>query len=635
MPRSLAMVACLLLTPLLRAENSLGPGGEEPIREQEREHWSFRPLVRPAIPAIQDSTWVRNPIDAFVLYKLQEQSLQPMPEADRRTLIRRLCFDLIGLPPSPEQVEKFFSDRSPDAYDRLVERLLASPAYGERWAQHWLDLARYAETDGFEHDLRRPDAWKYRDWVINAFNTDLPFDEFVSLQLAGDEIRPDDPNALIATGFLLCGPDMPDINLQEERRHMVLNEITATVGSVFLGLQFGCAQCHNHKFDPISQADFYRLRSFFSNVDLFSKKPQGRVVRELDATAPASYLMIRGDFRRPGEPVEPAFPRIINYGDEAVPPPPPESQTTKRRTALAKWLTQPNQPLVTRVFVNRLWHYHFGKALVANTSDFGFLADEPVHVDLLDWLACELPRQGWSVKQMHRLIVTSAVYRSMSGPGSLETRPLWEALTAADPTNDWLGRRTPIRLDGESIRDAMLACSGQLSSITGGPGVMAPLPEEVRSTIRKDHWKTNDDPQQYSRRSIYLFVRRNLLFPMFSVFDKPDTVTSCSNRNASTTAPQALTLFNSELSLQLAHALAQRCIGATRTPAEAIRYCYEHTLSRAPDDEEFAAALSFLEQISGKTATPNLSPPAGVVSPESIAQLCLALFNTNEFVYID
>ncbi len=255
------------------AEDTTGEVPHRLVTTEERDHWAYRPIANPRPPDVRDERFAGHPIDRFVATALEKESVAAMPRAGRATLARRVFFDLTGLPPTPDELATFLEDRSDYAYAKLVERLLASPAYGEHWAGHWLDLARFAETDGFEHDLLRPNAWRYRDWVIEAFNRDVPFDEFVRLQLAGDILRPGDPQAAVATGFLLCGPDMPDLNLQDERRHQVLNEITATVGSVFLGLQVGCAQCHDHKYDPIRQRDFYRLRAFFENADIFRDHP--------------------------------------------------------------------------------------------------------------------------------------------------------------------------------------------------------------------------------------------------------------------------------------------------------------------------------------------------------------------------
>ena len=400
---------------------------EEPLGEFDREHWAFSPLVRPEVPAVRDKAWPTGSVDCFILARLESKGLRPQPPADRRTLLRRVTFDLTGLPPTPDDAAAFLADDSPQAYQRVVDRLLASPAYGERWGQHWLDLARFAETDGFEHDKVRPQAWRYRDWVIEALNRDLPVDEFIRLQIAGDELRPDDPQAAVATGFLLAGPDMPDLNLQEERRHMVLNEITSTVGAVFLGLQLGCAQCHDHKYDPISQADFYRLRAIFETAELFASQSAGRVVRE-SGLAPVSHLMVRGDFRRMGATVEPAFPRIVNAAGASIPPSAEGASCSGRRAALARWLTRPDHPSVTRVLANWIWQQHFGQGLCRTPSDFGLMGEEPSHPELLDWLATELVRDGWSMKQLHRLLVTSATYRQSSRPSAAD----WSAEQTRD-----------------------------------------------------------------------------------------------------------------------------------------------------------------------------------------------------------
>ncbi|MGH7200110.1 MAG: DUF1549 domain-containing protein, partial [Planctomycetaceae bacterium] len=516
MKTSVALLLAASLTWITAGSECLASElSEPPITDFDREHWSFRPVVRPEVPATDPifalrtpHSAFRTPIDAFILAKLQENDLRPMPEADKLTLLRRVTFDLTGLPPTLEEIAEFLADDRPDAYERLVDRLLASPAYGERWAQHWLDLARFAETDGFEHDHVRPNAWRYRDWVIEAFNSDMPYDEFVRLQLAGDELRPGDPAAAIATGFLLCGADMPDINSQIERRHNFLNDMTATVGSAFLALQIGCAQCHDHKYDPVSQADFYRLRAVFSNAELFGEHPiptpaqraererfeaernrrwteleqkiealedtvleraradendpdlrlrrselqarftdeerqrheeltaeldrvkkqqpppfpMGRVMRETSADADPNYLYLRGDWQRKGPELQPAYLRIANPSGATIPQPDPDAKTTGRRTALAEWLTRPDQPLTARVMVNRLWQRHFGRGLSATSSDFGLMGEEPAHLQLLDWLACEFMDNGWDVKQMVRLIVTSRTYRLSSQSNELLDR---------------------------------------------------------------------------------------------------------------------------------------------------------------------------------------------------------------------
>jgi hypothetical protein len=628
---------------------------EPPFLTEDRDHWAYRPLARPAVPRVQDEGWVQNPIDRFILAKLEAKGLAPMPPADRVTLIRRVTFDLTGLPPTPAEVEAFVNDSRADAYPLLIDRLLASPAHGERWAQHWLDLARFAETDGFEHDLVRPDAWKYRDWVIEALNQDLPFDQFARLQLAGDELEPDNSSAAIATGFCLSGPDMPDINLQEERRHVVLNELTSTVGAVFLGLQVGCAQCHDHKYDPISQADFYRLRAVFEPAVHFESKKSERFLREEGASHAASHLMVRGDFRRAGPEVVPAFPRVANLWDETIPPAAKEAATTGRRAALARWLTRSDHPLATRVIVNRIWQHHFGAGLSRSPSDFGVMGQEPTHPELLDWLATEFPRHGWSWKWMHRLMVMSATYRQASRPTSTgwtadeseQAASIWRRNVEADPQNELWGRMSRRRLEGEAIRDAMLVSADRLSDRRGGPGIMAPLPEELRNNLRKDQWTVAKDEVDHRKRSIYLFARRNLRFPLFEVFDRPDTNASCPQRVQSTTAPQSLTMLNSEFSLDLARHLAGAVLaGGEQKPAELIDACYRRTLGRAPQSEEIAAGVEFLETQAAKLksesrevgglALPVPAPDAmDAHRAAALTDLCLAMFNLNEFLYID
>jgi hypothetical protein len=607
---------------------------EAPITEADRQHWAFGPLVRPEVPQAADDTWSRTPIDRFILARLKRAGLVPLPEADRATLIRRLSFDLTGLPPTPEEIDAFIADTSPDAYEKLVDRLLSSRAYGERYAQHWLDLARFAETDGFEHDYVRQQAWKYRDWVIDALNRDLPYDEFVRLQIAGDLLRPGDESAAIATGFLLCGPDMPDLNLQDERRHVVLNEMTATVGSALLGLQLGCAACHDHKYDPISQADFYRLRAIFETAELFKHPQFGRVVQEKEGDNVVSHVMLRGDFRHPGPVIEAAFPRIANpmraaaSGDDAT--------AGSERLALAHWLTRADQPLGTRVIVNRLWQYHFGQGLVRTPSDFGLMGETPTHPELLDWLATELPRRDWSLKQMHRLMVTSAVYRQASRPDApgwtAEQKQtaikLWQRSHEGDPSNRLLSHMNRNRLEGEAIRDAMLSAADRLSDRRGGPGVMPPLPSELLATLLKNQWKESPDEEDNRRRSIYLFVRRNLRYPLFEVFDRPDTNASCPQRHRSTTAPQALWQFNSEFSLAAAQDLArfvERHAGPE--PQTQVDLIYRRTLGRSPTTKEKTEAEQFLRCLASKKANNG--------DGAALTALCLAMFNLNEFIYID
>lgn len=599
---------------------------EPPITKDDRAHWAFQPLAAPIVPRAGDTSWPRNSIDEFVLAALRDAGLDPSPEADRATLIRRATLDLTGLPPTPREVEEFVADNESDAFERVIDRLLASTAYGECWAQNWLDLARFAESDGFEHDHIRPDAWKYRDWVIEALNNDLPYGEFVRLQIAGDLVRPGDEWAAVATGFVLAGPDMPDINLEEERRHMVLNDITATVGSVFLGLQVGCAECHDHKYDPLSQADFYRLRAFFEPALRFDKHKFGRVLHEAGKQAKESVTFVseRGDFRRRGARVEPAYPRIAVAKTQSTAP--SADVSAPKRLALADWLADGDNYLATRVIANRLWQHHFGQGLVRTPSDFGLMGDAPSHPLLLDWLAAELVRRGGSLKQMHKLMLTSAAYRQASRP-AVDASPAalarWQAANEIDPENRLLWRASRLRLEGEVIRDSMLAAGDRLSPGKGGRGVMPELPDELTITLLKDQWKASPDEEDHRRRSIYIFARRNLRFPFFEAFDRPDTNASCAARTQTTIAPQALLLLNSDFSLSAARGLAEFVRAHAGTDhVQQIDLLYRCALGRAPTDLQLMRAQSFLDGLTGASADP-------------LALLCLAVFNSNEFVYID
>ncbi len=723
-----SMAITLALAALAVADDARVP--DKPITAEERDHWAFRPPRRVPMPAIGDRGWIRNPIDAFILAGLEANDLKPAPEADRPALLRRLSFDLTGLPPSPEEVEAFVGDRSADAYEKVADRLLASPQYGVRQAQHWLDLARYADTDGFEFDQARPNAWRFRDWVVNALNRDMPYDRFVRLQLAGDEIAPEDPSAFVATGFDRCYPDMVDLNDQRLRRQNALNDISETTGLVFLGLTIGCARCHDHKFDPIRQADFYRLQAFFAGsrfrddyplatperreayeraisawqdevarlqaailriekpvrdriapglpmgalddavaaynrpesvrtpaevavvYGLLSRDgrirpgdwprlldrtaanrrrelvmqldgvlkaaprslPTARGIDEAGPAAPPTYFLRRGELSARGPSVSPEVPAVLaSMARSAVLPIVPTAGSSGRRRALAEWLTRADHPLTTRVIVNRIWQYHFGRGLVGTSSDFGKMGDEPSHPELLDWLATELVARGWSLKAMHRLVVTSAAYRQSSRPRSPAERE-------ADPENRWLSGQNRRRLDGEAIRDAMLVASGRLNPALGGPGVFPTLPPELTKLSSKGAiWPVSPRIADRYRRSLYVFVRRNLRYPFFEAFDRPDTNASCPKRPVTTIAPQALSLLNSPLSSGAARALAEWLESRAGGSLDAkIEHAYLLALGRRPDEEEKSLARSF-------------SSTHGA----SFFDFCLALINLNEFVYID
>lgn len=609
------------------AEEQASTYSEPPLTETDRDHWAFRPVDRVPVPAVSDSAWPRNEIDHFVWSSLARRQLIPQPAPSAEILIRRLSFDLIGLPPSPEEIDAFASSTDEDAWRQLVERLLASPRYGERWAQHWLDLARFAETDGFEHDKVRPEAWKYRDWVIQALNADMPYDEFVRLQIAGDEIHPGDESAATATRFCLSGPDMPDINLLEERRHTLLNEIVGTVGETILGLQIGCAQCHDHQYDAISQADFYRLRAIFEPSVQLRRNVS---VSELQTQRPyerTSHLMIRGDFRRPGPQVSPGVLRVLTSGGRTFELPDADGESG-RRSRFARWLVDSSNPLTARVIVNRVWQHHFGIGLVSTPSDFGVMGSEPSHPQLLDWLAGFLVDNDWSLKQLHRHIVTSATYRQRSYlplNATDDERAVWKTALETDPQGIQLSRYKRRRLEGEAIRDAILASSGQLNLKAGGVGVRPPLPLELVGTLLKNQWNVTADPAEHTRRSIYLFARRNLRFPILEMFDRPSANASCGLRNVSTTAPQSLHLLNSKFTLTMAQEMSRMIAEREPDRTAQIQSAFRRSLGRHATDEELGEVL----QLWGGS----VSGASG--SAEPLTHLCLSLFNSNEFVFVD
>ncbi|MCO8124474.1 DUF1549 and DUF1553 domain-containing protein [Stieleria sp. TO1_6] len=578
----------------------------------DRDHWAYEPIQRPPLPATSDAGWSQNPIDRFILAELEDQSLRPTSEADKSTLLRRVCWDLTGLPPSLDQVNRYLADSHPDSYQRLVDSLMASPEYGKHLSQRWLDLARFAETDGFEHDKFRDQAWRYRDWVIRAMNQDFPYDEFVRWQLAGDQIAPDNDDAVLATAFCLSGPDMPDINSMDERRHVLLNEITSTVGSVLLSLQFGCAQCHDHKYDAISQADFYRLRSFFdSSIELVKNRSVNVLASYKEF--PRTHLMERGDWRSKGPLVAPAFPRVLNASGQSLP------DSVSPRRALAEWLTSPSHPLTARVIVNRIWQHHFGTGLSSTPSDFGVMGDSPSHPQLLDYLATELIQSDWSTKRIHRMIVSSNVYRTRSAPPADDGLRLdWQRAAEVDPENRLLSHFPRQRLDAEAIRDGLYAVSESINGEMEGPGVRPPLPPEMVKTLRTGQWTLTDDTTDYYRRSIYLFARRNLRYPFFATFDRPSADGPCSRRNESTTAVQSLTLLNSDIIMDAARRLATVVTASQADLGDQVNELYLRLYSRPADTAELQAATAFVQS-------------DGI----ALSDLCRAMLNSNEFLYVD
>ena len=709
--------------------------------------WAFQAPVKPPVPEVSDTAWSRSPVDAFIWAKLREKSLRPAPAADRRTFIRRASLDLHGLPPDPADVNNFVNDHAPDAYERLIDRLLASPRYGERWGRHWLDVVRYADTGGFETDMYYRKAWRYRDYVIQSFNADKPYDTFVKEQIAGDELWPDDlelaggyeipPTKLkhlearIGTGMYTIGPTYHEAALNGAQLHYEwLSDAVDTTGEAFLGLTLACSRCHDHKFDPLTQRDYHRMMAIFagseereipviSKMDLFGfksgypanlrveeykeaierieKRSRDRATREIEArfspeavqayevalkdrtpkqmelaalleqaltvaslrenasgkmfvpqytaqekddrerliyelgkaslearptfpsatvlahadVVPDVYMTSRGDFRPAGPKVSPGFPRVLggvhDLEESANGPFVPE-----RRRALALWLTSPDHPLTARVIVNRVWYWHFGRGIVGTPNDFGRQGEAPTHPELLDWLARNFVESGWSMKKLHRMIMLSNTYRMSSQSDESNFR--------IDPSNQYLWRMNRQRMDAEALRDSVLDVAGVLNLQMGGRPVIPPLTTEEKAVMwAPNQWPVSLDPMEHNRRSVYLYVKRSFPFPMFAIFDEPDTAVSCPRRDVTTVAPQALALLNSEFMERQARNLAARVQKTYPDDRDAwVRGAWQLALSRDPSPQEKEKALSFLDAASTK-----------------LDKLCLVLLNTSEFLSID
>ena len=472
--------------------------------------WAFEALVAPRPPATR-SQWAKGPIDAFILAELQKHGLQPGPEADRRTLIRRLSFDLVGLPPACDEIEQFLSDRSPNAYETLVDRLLASPHYGERWGRHWLDVAHYGDTHGYDKDKRRNNAWPYRDYVIASFNHDLPYGRFIREQVAGDVLAPGDPTGVIATGFIAAGPwdFVGHVELREgtidklKTRLLDRDDMVSTTISTFVSLTVHCARCHDHKFDPIPQSDYYRLQAVFAGVDRGDRPyPPRHMVYSVQPHAPRPIAVLRrGEVDQPGEAVGPGSLACVPGLSAAFNLPNPSDEGS-RRVALGTWLASPKNVLTWRSIANRLWHYHFGRGIVETPNDFGRNGAQPTHPELLDWLAATIRDNGQSLKGLHRQIVCSAAYRQASSENP--------AFAAIDADNRFLWRQNRRRLDAEAVRDSVLTVSGALDTRMGGPGFEAFSFKDDHSPIYDHSDPAKIDSPQVNRRAIYRFIVRSV-----------------------------------------------------------------------------------------------------------------------------
>jgi mono/diheme cytochrome c family protein len=626
------------------------------ITSEDREYWAFQPILRPSVPdadALQGSetTGARetNAIDAFLLHRLAKEQLAYNRPATRRELIRRAYFDLVGLPPSPSEVDAFVADESPEAYEDLLDRLLASPQYGERWGRHWLDLVRFAQSNGYERDDEKPLAWRYRDYVIRAFNEDKPYDQFVREQLAGDELDEITDDSITATAFYRLGvwDDEPDDRRQAEFDG--LDDMVSTVGSAFLGLTLGCARCHDHKFDPVPQEDYYSMVAFLRNVKYYEKprKPEEDqtifaalpasgehtlAVRESGAKAPPTHVLIRGNAATPGDEVQPRFLRVLCESDAAatpdVPEPGPDQKTSGRRRILADWIASPKNPLTARVIVNRLWKHHFGRGIVASPSDFGQTGRPPSHPELLDYLATELIEGRWHLKRMHKMIMLSAAYRQ----SSRAENPHGQSI---DPGNSLLWRQNLRRLEAEAIRDSILATSGNLNPEMGGRGIFPELPPEVLATQSRPGagWGNSDAPQR-ARRSVYVFVKRTLGVPFLETLDFPTPDKPQPTRPTTTIAPQALILLNSRFMDRQAGVFADRLLQEAGSAAsDKVDHAYRLALQRGPTDDERKTLLDFLQRQG--TAWRQIVDDEEQAGRAALQSLCLLVLNLNEFVYID
>ena len=735
--------------------------GREKWAYKPEDVWAFQPIKRPVLPAARS----RNPIDSFLLEKMRAKGVTPAPEADRVTLIRRASFDLIGLPPAPEEVDRFRRDSSPDAFHKVVERLLASPRYGERWGRHWLDVARYADSDGYSNDYERPNAWRYRDYVIRSFNQDKRYDRFILEQIAGDQLDPANPENLIATGFLRMGPwEHTGMSVAAVTRQLFLDDVTHNTAAAFLGLTMGCARCHDHKFDPIPTRDYYRLQAVFADtmfdqrsapfspvenltgfaegkarldglirrtekkIEEFREKVRQSLVKkhavksaaELPAETlreglrskegltqeehehekaytkrlelykrslerynalaysvtstkqdkapqPETFILIGGNLRSAGEKVEPGFPDLLKKGETPAllrPEVPP-------RLALARWIASPANPLTARVIVNRIWHYHFGKGLVATPNNFGKMGKRPAHPELLDWLASYFMDHGWSINAMHRLIMLSSAYQRAS------THPAAAEVSALDPENQLFAFFEPRRLEAEALRDSMLAVSGELSPDAGGPGTFPEINEDVANQPRHimgtigPAYQPSPVRRDRNRRTIYTFQKRSLLDPMVEVYNGPSLDESCERRQATTVPTQVFALFNSRFAYDMALAFGARLANLSADPRAQIDHAFRLAYNRVPSEPERARLLQHLKQMADhhrrfppparqrrqalvRSITSeltgrrfdlaeeddpveyeeNLQPHQVGAEVRALADVALVLFNSNEFIYV-
>ena len=705
----------------------MGNAGKPPakggvITEEAKRYWVYQPVRRPAVPEVKERDWVRTPIDAFILAKLESKGLKHVKRVEKTVLVRRAYYDLIGLPPAPQEIDSFVNDDSSNAWEKLIDKLLASPHYGEKWGRHWLDVVRYCETNGYERDGPKPFAWRYRDYVIKSFNEDKPYTEFIKEQLAGDEMPGFNPDAIIATGYYRLGlwDDEPADPLQA--LYDGYDDIVATTGQAFLGTTFNCARCHDHKVDPIPQTDYYKMVAFFRDIEPFSKTrevrskfnltditpPNQREVYEKElkaretrlaeikrlletiedeviktlpaedqraaeandrdqvvrlkvvpalkekqkdeyaalsterkelskrqdppgrqlalsvnnclAAPPATHILVRGSPHAEGKEVQPGFPTVLDLPEPTIPTPAKGAKSSGRRTLLATWIASKDNPFTARVFVNRVWQYHFGRGIVPSTNDFGKLGEQPTHPELLDWLASEFVDGGWRLKRLHKIIMMSSVYQ-MSAQADADDLKL-------DPANAMLWRFNMRRLTGEEVRDSILAVSGNLNLKMYGPSTYPKIPKEVLAgqSVPGQGWPTSP-PDEANRRSVYAHVKRSLRVPILVGFDQPDPDSSCPVRYVTTVPTQSLGLLNGEFANEQAAAFARRLQKESPNDLAAqVTRAIRLTTGRVPTAEEVKKDVAFVESLKSKHKFEDLA---------ALARYCLLCLNANEFVYVD
>lgn len=595
------------------------------------EHWSFLPIKRTSPPQVKQIDGARNAIDLFIRAELEKHGLPISPEADAITLLRRVSLDLTGLPPSPAEVKAFLSDKRPDAYERTVERLLDSPHFGERWGRHWLDMARYADSNGFLGDAVRPNAWRYRDWVIDAINRDLPFDQFTIEQLAGDLLPEATLTQRAATGFHRNAAINTEAGVdKEEARFQNLADRVNTTGRVWMGLTLGCAQCHTHKYDPITIRDYYSTYAFFNNTeDRDEPGTKTPTLAEVEKKRRETYVHMAGDYARRG-------PTVVPASLSALPKMKQPEMGEATRLDFAQWLVSPEHPLTSRVAVNHVWSKLFGVGIVATPDDFGVSGESPSHPTLLDWLAREFVQCGWSRKELIRLIVTSATYRQSSAHR--------EDLVDIDPLNRLLARQNRLRLEAEVLRDAALTTSGLLTRSIGGQSIRPPLPGDIFDVGRSVKWEVSQGHERY-RRGLYILTMRSVLYPMLTTFDAPDAADACVRRERSNTPLQALTMMNDPVFVEATQALAHRVMRESKRDTSArLRHLFRLCMMREPRADEmerlseFHAEQSKRVRAGGKDTLAVLgivkdaTPAAEARETATLIALARVLMNLDEFI---